>query len=208
MSGYVITLTLPPLLKIGASLHSGCPQNFVTANDFVILASYHLIDLIPPPPLAPTVYHLSSFPLLPSLSHLSPLSLSLFSPFPPLSLSADSAVFGVTVEVAVQRSTLGTDQLELPTVFRQCIDFLEEHGTLCVTCSFTHTQLGNHNYIVHTWTYVCNVSQLIFSAEIQYVILCGRATERHCFIVYSGNSNGDTSVEDTIYNSGYYLISQ
>jgi hypothetical protein len=43
-------------------------------------------------------------------------------------LKKDSAVFGVTVEVAIQRSTLGTDQLELPTVFRQCIDFLEEHG--------------------------------------------------------------------------------
>lgn len=40
----------------------------------------------------------------------------------------DLAVFGAPLEVAVQRSTLGTDGLELPTAFRQCIDFLEEHG--------------------------------------------------------------------------------
>jgi hypothetical protein len=43
-------------------------------------------------------------------------------------LKKDSAVFGATLEVAVQRSPLGTDHIELPTVFRQCIDFLEEHG--------------------------------------------------------------------------------
>lgn len=41
---------------------------------------------------------------------------------------SDSAVFGAPLEVAIQRSTLGTDQLELPTVFRQCIDYLEENG--------------------------------------------------------------------------------
>ena len=78
-----------------------------------------------------------SFPLSPSLSLLLPpslllpLSFSLPHSFPlsPSPSLPDSAVFGATLDVAVQRSTLGTDQLELPTVFRQCIDFLEEHGT-------------------------------------------------------------------------------
>ena len=39
----------------------------------------------------------------------------------------ENPVFGVSVEVAVQRSIL-VDGIELPTVFRQCIDFLEERG--------------------------------------------------------------------------------
>ena len=39
----------------------------------------------------------------------------------------ENPVFGVPVDVAVQRSTL-VDGIELPTVFRQCIDFLEERG--------------------------------------------------------------------------------
>lgn len=50
-----------------------------------------------------------------------------------VSLFSDSAVFGAPLEVAIQRSVLGTDQLELPTVFRQCIDFLEENGK----CEYT-----------------------------------------------------------------------
>ena len=98
----------------------------------------------------PTLYY-QPLGLSPSLAHFHlSLSHSLFlrlSPSPslplsfPVLLSPDSAVFGVTVEVAVQRSTLGTDQLELPTVFRQCIDFLEEHGTL-TTSTRTHTFCG------------------------------------------------------------------
>lgn len=39
----------------------------------------------------------------------------------------ENPVFGVPVDVAVQRSVLA-DGIELPTVFRQCIDFLEERG--------------------------------------------------------------------------------
>lgn len=42
----------------------------------------------------------------------------------------ENPVFGVPVDVAVQRSIL-VDSIELPTVFRQCIDFLEERG-MCV----------------------------------------------------------------------------
>ena len=42
----------------------------------------------------------------------------------------ENPVFGVPVDVAVQRSIL-VDGIELPTVFRQCIDFLEERG-VCV----------------------------------------------------------------------------
>ena len=45
--------------------------------------------------------------------------------FYPLS---DLTVFGVTLELAIQRSLLGTDGIELPTVFRLCIDYLEENG--------------------------------------------------------------------------------
>ena len=68
--------------------------------------------------------------LPPSLSHPPSVPPTL----PPSLLPPDSAVFGATLEVAVQRSTIATDQLELPTVFRQCIDFLEEHGKPCL-CS-------------------------------------------------------------------------
>ena len=38
------------------------------------------------------------------------------------------AVFGVSLQTAVYRSQLGTDGIELPTVFRECIDYLEENG--------------------------------------------------------------------------------
>lgn len=41
---------------------------------------------------------------------------------------SDLTVFGVTLELAIQRSLLGTDGIELPTVFRLCIDYLEENG--------------------------------------------------------------------------------
>ena len=47
-----------------------------------------------------------------------------------LSSLSDVAVFGVPLETAVQRSQLGTDGIELPTVFREFIDFLEEYGEL------------------------------------------------------------------------------
>ena len=38
------------------------------------------------------------------------------------------SVFGVNLQTAVYRSQLGTDDIELPTVFRECIDLLEENG--------------------------------------------------------------------------------
>ena len=41
---------------------------------------------------------------------------------------SDLTVFGVTLELAIQRSLIGTDGIELPTVFRLCIDYLEENG--------------------------------------------------------------------------------
>ena len=39
-------------------------------------------------------------------------------------------MFGVTLETAIQRSQLAMDGIELPTVFRECIDYLEEYGML------------------------------------------------------------------------------
>ena len=45
----------------------------------------------------------------------------------------ENPVFGVPVDVAVQRSIL-VDGIELPTVFRQCIDFLEERGVCVCVC--------------------------------------------------------------------------
>ena len=45
-------------------------------------------------------------------------------------LNLDLTVFGVTLDVAIQRSLLATDGIELPTVFRLCIDYLEENGEL------------------------------------------------------------------------------
>ena len=41
-----------------------------------------------------------------------------------------STVFGINLQTAVYRSQLGTDGLKLPTVFRECIDYLEENGML------------------------------------------------------------------------------
>ena len=41
----------------------------------------------------------------------------------------DLTVFGVSLELAIQRSLVGTDGIELPTVFRLCVDYLEENGT-------------------------------------------------------------------------------
>lgn len=43
--------------------------------------------------------------------------------------TTDLTVFGVSLDVAIQRSLLGIDGIELPTVFRLCIDYLEENGT-------------------------------------------------------------------------------
>lgn len=40
-------------------------------------------------------------------------------------LRKDTTVFGVVLETAIQHSTLGEDGIELPTVFRECIDHLE-----------------------------------------------------------------------------------
>ncbi|XP_019852507.1 PREDICTED: ralA-binding protein 1-like isoform X2 [Amphimedon queenslandica] len=37
-------------------------------------------------------------------------------------------VFGVSLQTAVYRSELGNDGIELPTIFRQCIDYLEENA--------------------------------------------------------------------------------
>ena len=53
--------------------------------------------------------------------------------FPALSSSFNlffllNAVFGVSLQTAVYRSQLGADGLKLPTVFRECIDYLEENG--------------------------------------------------------------------------------
>ena len=48
-------------------------------------------------------------------------SLLLHPPF------SDLPIFGVTLETAIQRSLLGTDGIELPTVFRECISYLEGH---------------------------------------------------------------------------------
>ena len=49
--------------------------------------------------------------------------------FSSIPLSAvDTTVFGVVLETAIQHSTLGEDGIELPTVFRECIDHLETTG--------------------------------------------------------------------------------
>ena len=37
-------------------------------------------------------------------------------------------MFGVPLETAIERSKLGSDNIELPIVFRQCIDFIEDKG--------------------------------------------------------------------------------
>ena len=46
----------------------------------------------------------------------------------------DAPVFGVTMEMAIQRSQIAADGIELPTVFRECIDFLEENGEWVWSC--------------------------------------------------------------------------
>lgn len=53
----------------------------------------------------------------------------------PLSLLfvTDLTVFGVTLDLAIQRSLLAMDGIELPTVFRICIDYLEQNGEYHVT---------------------------------------------------------------------------
>lgn len=47
---------------------------------------------------------------------------------------SDLTVFGVSLELAIQRSLIGTDGIELPTVFRLCIDYLEENGKSHTNC--------------------------------------------------------------------------
>ena len=42
----------------------------------------------------------------------------------------DNTVFGVNLLTAVQRSRIAADGIELPTIFRECIDFLEENGNI------------------------------------------------------------------------------
>ena len=49
-----------------------------------------------------------------------------------ISLPSDLPIFGAPLELAIQRSLLGADGLELPTVFRECIGYLEEHCKLVV----------------------------------------------------------------------------
>ena len=53
-------------------------------------------------------------------------------------------MFGVPLETAIERSRLGSDGIELPTVFRQCIDFIEDNGERSLDCEdprphLTHT---------------------------------------------------------------------
>ena len=40
-------------------------------------------------------------------------------------------IFGVKLEVAVARSKIA-DGLEMPTIFRQCVHYLEENGRVLV----------------------------------------------------------------------------
>ena len=49
-------------------------------------------------------------------------------------------MFGVPLSLAVQRSVI-VDGIELPTVFRECIDFLEERGKMSVPLYFLLTCL-------------------------------------------------------------------
>ena len=58
----------------------------------------------------------------------------------PLSLLfvTDLTVFGVTLDLAIQRSLLAMDGIELPTVFRICIDYLEQNGEYHVTITCTY----------------------------------------------------------------------
>ncbi len=42
----------------------------------------------------------------------------------------DAPVFGVSLETAVGRSQVAGDGIQLPTVFRECIDYLEQNGEL------------------------------------------------------------------------------
>lgn len=83
---------------------------------------------------------------------------------------SDSAVFGAPLEVAIQRSTLGTDQLELPTVFRQCIDFLEENGERSNICSVDLFPLCRHFYkisvvITHFYPFVTYRHKFLFICQ-------------------------------------------
>ena len=50
----------------------------------------------------------------------------------------DNIVFGVNLLTAVQRSRIAADGIELPTIFRECIDFLEENGIILYLYHHTH----------------------------------------------------------------------
>ncbi len=41
-------------------------------------------------------------------------------------------MFGVSLETAMGRSQVAGDGIQLPTVFRECIDYLEENGESCL----------------------------------------------------------------------------
>ena len=62
-----------------------------------------------------------------------PVASHVFQLYCSTSVLPENPVFGVPVDVAVQRSIL-VDGVELPTVFRQCIDFLEERGVCVCVC--------------------------------------------------------------------------
>ena len=96
------------------------------------------------------------------------------------------AVFGVSLETAVQRSQLGTDGVELPTVFREFIDFLEEHGESdClslihqsylipqVTPYLTVPNQSHNSNIRIMW----GLSQLAQSLVSASAIICGISTK-------------------------------
>ena len=53
-------------------------------------------------------------------------------------------MFGVPLEVAVQRSIV-VDGIELPTVFRQCIDFLEENGEVVYS---SYVVMSGHPWVL------------------------------------------------------------
>jgi len=46
-----------------------------------------------------------------------------------MNVVVDSPVFGVPLSVALER-TPSQDGVKLPVCVRECIDFIEEHGTL------------------------------------------------------------------------------
>lgn len=80
----------------------------------------------------------------------------------------DNIVFGVNLLTAVQRSRIAADGIELPTIFRECIDFLEEHGT--VVCPVTLQSIPCQDVIFET-KYVTRVT-LFTLGECSVTQLC------------------------------------